>query len=226
MAIPKHSVNGKEAKWREVAAWYLTGISASEAYMKASWTNTNAHSAASSVSRLFKNKRFLEILEEERAKQAERMLAEPVSIQMETANRVNRIRFTADEVARLWYNIATADVRDYFEWDNKGVNRIVPSEELTEEQAKVIKKFSYYETPGEHGTARRFVFELEPKMAALEARAKQLGMFKDVEKELPQNDTEAVLQEAMELLDSTRDRLLGSGLDDDDDSGITGRPED
>ena len=81
---------------------------------------------------------------------------------------------TPEKVLIEFGRLAFSDIRDYLQWDEHGVT-LVPSCDLTDDQARAIIEISETTTPKGTKTVR---FKLSSKQSALEQAAKLMGMVK------------------------------------------------
>ncbi len=91
------------------------------------------------------------------------------AIERALAARERRTLITADRVLEEYARIAFADIRNYADWNKKGVTLRAP-DELSDDDAAAVAEV----TPGAGGGAR---LKLHDKKVALNALARHLGLF-------------------------------------------------
>lgn len=164
---------------------YLLDDNASRAYLAAGYASSTPAAIAVNASQLLHSDKVQRALADRR-----RAISEALEI-------------TQERIAREYARIAFADLRDLVEWGPEGVN-LRPSSELTDDQAAAVSEVS--ETRGRNPSRR---LKLHSKTEALDALARQLGMYPD-KREISLNLTVMQVDQALRAL-LEADRRLAAG---------------
>lgn len=154
---------------------------------------------------------------------ASKLMANPfVQFYIEEATEEKRTRLSIenDDILREQYRLATSDIRNYLSWGPNGITWKA-SDTLTEDAARAIEQIDIWQDvfEGEDGsvTKLRIKMKMHPKIPALEMLAKHLGLYRPVEVDLNiKDERESVINEAHEMLRLTRERLIASQEDSDE----------
>ena len=110
-----------------------------------------------------------------------RILKKPQVRQVIEQAQAARAAFLEVEAARILResaNLAFADVRDVLTWDDRGVVRFRPSEDLTPDVAAAIKSIQVDEEErADGGVARRIKMQFHDKRGALDLLCRMQGLY-------------------------------------------------
>lgn len=91
---------------------------------------------------------------------------------------VSRLGFSLDEIIEEYRRIAMVKMSDFYTWDSKGIKRLKPAEQLTEEQKSAVMEIS--ETTSKAGTTVKI--KLFPKQPALDRLYEILRELEEISK--------------------------------------------
>lgn len=143
------------AKQRAFVDEYLVDLNATQAAIRAGYSEKSADS------------------------QAAQLMANPkVAAEVQTAldKRATRTEVTADRVIAELARIAFSDLRDVARWNEDALS-LIDSESLTEDAARALREVVATTSQTEHGTTNRLHVKQHDKLKALELLGKHLGMF-------------------------------------------------
>jgi len=166
---------------------YLIDLNATQAAIRAGYSEKGAEVQASRLLRIVKVK---------------------AAVDAGLAERKERTQVDSDEVVEFLRDTVRSDMAEYASWGPGGVT-LVASEELEPKQTRLVSEVSETEGP----KSRTIRFKLHDKMKASELLGRHLGMFKDTveHKGRIQLDLRAIRDRVEEELDAMASRLLPPG---------------
>lgn len=151
---------------------------------------------------------------------ASKLMANPFVqqyIQELTEEKKTRLSIEDDDILREQYRLATSDITNYLSWGPNGI-AWKSSDTLSEDARRAIESIDIYqetvEIEGSDGiepiSKLRIKLKMHPKIPALEMLAKHLGLYRERVDITIRDERDSVIAEAHEMLKQTRERLLAS----------------